>query len=472
MMENKYYITKNFTAFILLLISIAFFICPLIASLTVQPGGNSKTIILREPVLIKVADLLENKYVLPERAKQIAVRFREKYESGCYNSDADEKEFARHVNQDLLDITNDRHINFRMIEPSEAGEKTENSLHHPIRYYLLGIKENQGFEKLEWMEGNIGYLKLTRFYYFPDIKKRVVAAIDFLSNANAIIIDLRENGGGSGDFLSSYFLPYPTQLNSWYSREDNLLTEYWTIREIGTDRLTDVPLFLLTSSRTFSAAESFAYDMQVRKRAIIIGDSTKGGAHAVDLFQIDDRFEIYLPTVRAINPVTGKNWEGTGVVPDVLVPSDFALDTALVRAGKAAAAFAGEKETRLKQAVGEMQVHMDHAEKLFRGEHLSAAQSALDSVFQVANNAHMVNEFFIDVLAYNYFSPEDERILYAVLKKKIEFFPDSPSAYESLAYAYYKNNRKALSIANYQKLLELDPDNRQARQMIEYLQSK
>ena len=322
------------------------------------------------------------------------------------------------------------------------------------------------------MDGDIGYLDITRFYYYPDIKKRVVAAINFLSNANAIIIDLRENGGGSGDFLSSYFLPYPTQLNSWYSREDDFLTESWTIREIGTERLTDVPLFLLTSSRTFSAAESFAYDLKVRKRAIIIGDSTKGGAHSVDLFQIDEQFEMYLSTVRAVNPVTGENWEGTGVIPDVLVPSESALDTAIILARKAGADYARSKESRLKVAVEEMQVHMDHAEKLFRDEHLSAAQSALDSVFQIADNANLVNEFFIDVLAYNYFSPENEQILYAVLKKKIAFFPDSPSAYESLAYAYYKNNRKDLSIANYQKILDLDADNRNARHMIDRLQNQ
>ena len=87
----------------------------------------------------------------------------------------------------------------------------------------------------------------------------------FLGNANAIIIDLRENGGGSEDYLSSYFLTYPTQLNSWYSREDDFLTEYWTFQDIGVKRLVDVPLFILTSKRTFSASESFAYDMKVRK---------------------------------------------------------------------------------------------------------------------------------------------------------------------------------------------------------------
>ncbi len=132
------------------------------------------------------------------------------------------------------------------------GEKTESSLHHPIRYHRLGIKENNGFSKLEWIEGNIGYLDIRRFYLISDIREMVNAAMKILSNADVIIIDLRENGGGSGDYLSSYFLEHPTQLNSWYSREDDFLTEVWTSQEIGVERLTEVPLFLLTSKRTFS----------------------------------------------------------------------------------------------------------------------------------------------------------------------------------------------------------------------------
>jgi hypothetical protein len=295
----------------------------------------------------------------------------------------------------------------------------------------------------------------------------VIAAIKFLSNANTIIIDLRKNGGGSGDYLSSYFLKYPTQLNSSYSREDDFLAEFWTTKEIGVEPLTDVPLFLLTSKETFSAAESFAYDMKVRNRAIIIGDSTKGGAHSVDLYQIDDNFEIYIPTARAINPVTGGNWEGTGVIPDILVPAETALDTAIVVAKNAAKKFAESKETKLKAAVKELQIHMNLAEKLFSENNKADAEFALDSVFHIAEKHDLINEFFIDVLAYNFLSQKDEAIRYAILKKKIEYFPKSSTAYERLANAYFQNNKKNLAIINYKKVLELDPDNRNAKKLIE-----
>ena len=417
-------------------------------------------------VLEKITQLLKSKYVLADRAEKYAAAFKEKYTDNYYDAINDAKEFAAQVSEDLIHITKDKHIHFRVIESSNIGERPESSLHHSIRYHLLGIDENKGFSKLEWMEGNIGYLDIRRFYYFPDIRDRVIAAIKFISNADAVIIDLRENGGGSGDYLSSYFLKYPTQLTGWYSREDDYLTEFWTIKETGIQPLTDVPLFILTGPRTFSAAESFAYDMKVRNRAIIVGDSTKGGAHSVDLYKLDDRFEIYIPTVRAVNPLNGENWEGTGVIPDVLVPAETALDTAIVLAKQAGAEFARARDIQIKPAVVDMQIHMDDAEQLFRENKITQAEAALDTVFQIANQLNMINEFFLDVLAYNFKAPEDDQILYAILQKKISYFPYSPGAYESLAYAYYKNNVRELAIANFEKVLELEPDNHNAIKMI------
>ncbi|MFC1556651.1 S41 family peptidase [candidate division KSB1 bacterium] len=471
-MQEKSRLDTIFSSSGILLTVMLYSVCICNSFVIAQQDNNLSDKAYKVGVLQKIESLMETKYVLPEMAKKYAEEFKKKYESGAYESYTNANEFAGQITADLISITKDKHINFRLIESSDIGEKPESSLHHPIRYYRLGIKENKGFSKLEWIEGNIGYLDIRRFYYFPDIKDKVIAAMRFLSNADAIIIDLRENGGGSGDYLSSYFIKYPTQLNSWYSREDDFLTEIWTINDIGVKRLTDIPLFLLTSKRTFSSAESFAYDMKVRGRATVIGDSTKGGAHSVDLYKIDDQFEIYIPTARAINPVTGGNWEGIGVIPDIVVPSASALDTAIVLAKRAGEIFAKEKEAKLKLAVEEMQIHLGSAEMLFRDIEINDAETALNSVFQIADNYDLINEFFIDVLAYNYLSQKDEQILYAILKRKIEFFPQSSTAYETLAYAYYKNDKKELAIKNFKKVLELDPDNRNAMKMIKRLQNE
>ncbi len=426
----------------------------------------------KQNVVQKISDLVKDNYVFPELAKTYSKEMMRHYEEGLYNSITEDSAFASKISDDLRVITHDAHFYVRLKETSDMEEATESTLRHPIRYHFLGLKENKGFAKLEWMEGNIGYLKLNRFYYYPDIRGMVNLTMTFLENANAIIIDIRDNGGGSGDYLSTYFLPHPTQLNSWYSRKYDFLTENWTQHDIGMEPLTDVPLFLLTSDRTFSAAESFAYDMKVRNRAIIIGDSTKGGAHSVDLYQINNKFEIYIPTVRAVNPVTGGNWEGSGVIPDILVPASSALDTAFVMAKKAGAVYNMGREDKLKQAVKEMEIHIKRAESLLRGNKDVEGNAALDSVFQVAFRYDLVNEFFMDVLAYNYLSGADEQILYAVLKKKIEFFPKSPSAFESLADAYFRNNKKSEAIDFYKKVLKLDPENTNASKMLKRLQEK
>jgi tetratricopeptide (TPR) repeat protein len=458
---------KKIVYFSFILLTILFYSAPSRNFSVLAQSNNIFNTPYKMKVLHKVDSLLETKYVLAEMAEKYADKFRKKYKSGYYHSCADPKEFAEKITEALIDITHDSHIKLRLIESSDIGENPESSLHHPVRYHILGINENKGFSKIEWIEGNIGYLDIRRFYLYSDVQDLVDCSMRMLLNANAIIIDLRENGGGSGDYLSSYFLKYPTQLNSWYSREEDFLTEFWAAEKPGLEQLTEIPLFVLTSRRTFSAAESFAYDMKVRKRATIVGDSTKGGAHSVDLYKINEQFEIYIPTARAINPVTGENWERTGVIPDVLIESESALDTAIILARKAAEKIARIRDMKLKLAVEEMQVYMDRAETLFKENKEAKAENALDSVFQIAHNHGLINEFFIDVLAYNFFSQENEQILYAILRKKIEFFPKSPTAYESMAYAYYKNHKYKNAVENYEIVLKLDPDNRNARKMIQ-----
>jgi len=434
--------------------------------LALAQDNSVNEIINMDDVLEETVDLIEEKYVLADRAEDFADAFRMRSESGFYDSFTNANEFAQQVTKDLVNITGDKHISFRVKESSDIGEKSNSPFHHPIRYHLLGIKENQGFSRLEWMDGNIGYLDLRRFYLYADVREKVSATIKFLSNANTIIIDIRHNGGGSGDYLSSYFLPYPTQLNSWYSREEDYLTEYWTIGSMGIEPLTDIPLFILTSDQTFSAAESFAYDMQVRERAVLIGDSTKGGAHSVDLYQINDQFEIYISTMRAINPVTGDNWEGLGVIPDILVSSESALDTALALARKAGVEFARSKDDTLMATVKKMEAYLERSEKLFREDEDEKAIRVLDTVFVMAQELDLVNEFFMIVLAYNYYSQNDYPILFAILNKRIELFPTSPDAYKSLANAYYLTGEEELAISNYNKALKLDPGNRNIQNMI------
>ncbi len=455
----------------------AFFLCIVLSALVMgrpvllsaQPHQDLADKTYREGVLRKIADIVESKYVLADKAKGYADEFRAKCASGAYSALTDAKGFADKVTADLIAITHDKHLNFRVMVPSDVGEKAEGTLHHPIRYYRLRLAENAGFHKLEWIEPRIGYIDLRRFYSFDQAKDLALAAMKFLANALAIIIDVRENGGGSGDYLSSYFLQYPTPLSGSYSRQSGSLTESWTRRDIGMEPRLDVPLFILIGPNTFSASESFAYDMQSRKRATLVGEPTKGGAHDTDVFGIDDRFEFYISTARAVSPVTGGNWEGVGVIPDIRVPVAIALDAAVAEAKKAAEGFGRRQDEALKESTGEMQALADNAAVLYREGKDEAAAAALDSLFGLVRREGMMSEFFLSVFAYNFQSPQDERMALALLEKNVEFYPESITANELLASVCASKGKKELALKHFRKVLELDPGNGNALRMIKEL---
>ncbi len=351
-------------------------------------------------------------------------------------------------------------------------KEADDPLREPFRLLKLMQNEHYGFQRLDRIEGNIGYLDLRRFTPLSVAKGMAVGAVYFLSHTDAIIIDLRENPGGMADmiqFLSNYFFDHPTQLSGLYMREDNFINETWTSEKIEGKRMTDVPLFLLTSRKSFSAAEAFAYDMKIRGRATIIGDTTLGGAHNVDLFKINDRFEIYLSTGRAINPGTGANWEGVGVIPDIAVSAEVALDTAIVYAKKAAEKYGKKKEVELDEAVKSLQNQLARAELLFKDEKIRLAEALIDSLFQTGLKVKLSSEFFVNILAYEYVKKQNEQMATAILKKNIEYNPGSFSAYESLAMAYLYLDKKDLALQYFEKALELKPNTSYSAKMVKRL---
>jgi hypothetical protein len=165
-----------------------------------------------------------------------------------------------------------------------------------------------------------------------------ISAMKFLGNCFALIIDLRDNGGGSPSMvqlISSYLLEESTHLNSFYIRESDQTKQFWTQEFVDGKRLEEVPVYILTSKRTFSGAEEFTYNMKNLERATIIGETTGGGAHPCRRVTFKDlKVKLSLPYGRAVNPITGTNWEGTGIEPHIQVPRDQALEVAKLEAMK------------------------------------------------------------------------------------------------------------------------------------------
>ena len=250
------------------------------------------------------------------------------------------QEFAVTVTNDLMSVHRDLHLSVRFNPNWVKDERGRKELdEEAIRIQERRSRTtNYGFNEIKILPGNIGYLRLDSFSYDTGAQDAAVGAMSFLSNADAVIIDLRRNGGGSPEmvqFLCSYFLGNPRQhLNSFSYKDPDKLTQYWTYTYLPGKRLDKVDLYLLTSDSTFSAAEEFAYNLKNLKRATVIGETTGGGAHDNKFVILTDNFYMSLPFARAINPVTKTNWEEVGVEPDIKVSQDKALETAQVMASR------------------------------------------------------------------------------------------------------------------------------------------
>jgi C-terminal processing protease CtpA/Prc len=191
---------------------------------------------------------------------------------------------------------------------------------------------NFGFEKVERLMGNVGYLDLRAFLPPQMMGDTAAAAMAFVANADALIVDLRQNGGGSPDavaLMASYLMgPQPARMNDIYDRPSNETRQFWTLPYVPGKRFVGKDVYLLTSNRTFSAAEDFSYGLKNLKRVTIVGEVTGGGAHPGGPRRINDHFFVAVPSGRSISMVTNTDWEGVGVEPDVKTPAARALATA------------------------------------------------------------------------------------------------------------------------------------------------
>jgi len=302
----------------------------------IPPGAVVENVKLdaaaRQRVLDGVVSSLKEFYIYPETAQKMEEALRARQKRGEYDAVAGGDAFAALLTKDLQEVSPDKHLRVNYspykLPSDDHGPSPEEEA---MRRKQLE-RSNCGFTKVEILPGNIGYLKFN-FFADPELcGPTAIAAMNFLSHVNAIIFDLRENGGGEPRMIaliSTYLFDKPTHLNDLYNRKEDETTQYWTLPYVPGNRLADTPAFVLTSKRTFSGAEEFSYNLKNLKRATLIGETTGGGAHPVDGHRIDDHFMIVVPIARAINPVSKTNWEGIGVIPDVPAEASAALDVAV-----------------------------------------------------------------------------------------------------------------------------------------------
>ncbi|RAJ80349.1 peptidase S41-like protein [Chitinophaga dinghuensis] len=287
----------------------------------------------KQEVVKRLQELLIGNYIYLDTAKQMSKYIGERLQSGAYNKITGSQEFSQALTTDLHHVYHDGHMSI-IYNPRETSAPADSTKPAPPPARLDDSFTNYGVKKAEVLYGNIGYLQLNLFVEATDPAKATVkAAFGFLQHTNALILDLRDNGGGDPEmvqYICSYLFPPKTHLNDLYERRTNQTDSFYTYVVDSSEHFQHIPVYVLTSQRTYSGAEECSYDLQTRKRALIIGENTGGGAHPVEPFQLGNGFVGRIPFARAINPVTGKNWEGTGVRPDIATTPDDALQTAVL----------------------------------------------------------------------------------------------------------------------------------------------
>ena len=294
----------------------------------------------RTKVIDGILKRLNDSYVFPEIAKKMETSIRERLDKKEYDQITSAKEFAKKLTEDLQAVSKDKHLRVRYSHrpiPERGPRREPTAEEREERKRELNWM-NHGFTKVERLRGNLGYLEFLNFADEELGAETVAAAMNFVNGTDALIIDMRSNGGGNPAMVAlvcSYlFGPEPVHLNDLYWREGNRTDEFWTRKEVAGKRYLNKDVYVLTSKRTFSGAEEFSYNLKNLKRATIVGETTGGGAHPGGGFRISENFGMFVPTGRAISPITKTNWEGTGVTPDVAVPAEQALVVARLMALK------------------------------------------------------------------------------------------------------------------------------------------
>lgn len=309
----------------------------LTTSAIAQPSSPDSKVTpqVRQAVIGSLAEKLSSNYVYPDVAARVSSELKEKLLAGIYDGDTTAKVFADHLAKDLRTLGNDHHLGVNYApsfqppsDDAEQGKATQAELDDERAWVDKGSGGIAGVRRLP---GNIGYIDLREFMPADFAAQRYASAMELVSGASGVIVDLRQNVGGDPHtvalFLSYFFAENDGRhLNDIYWRKDGTTDQFWTLPVVGPRYVG--PVYVLTSPRTFSGGEECAYDFQTQKRATLVGAVTGGGANPGGPVALVHGFVANVPSGRAINPVTKTNWEHVGVKPDLVVSPADALKVA------------------------------------------------------------------------------------------------------------------------------------------------
>ncbi|WP_374778095.1 S41 family peptidase [Streptomyces sp. NBC_01310] len=284
-----------------------------------------------EQVVEQALDRIGTGYVFPEKAVVVEAAIRGRLTAGAYEG-LDGPALCETVTAHLQEVCPDKHLRLLWTDEPQSLDPVDEDGGRAA-FLVLMRATNQGVRRVERLEGNIGLIEIRRIATAEEGASVIGAAMQLVASSSALVLDLRACVGGSPEGAAmwcSYFFPDDqVHLNDIYDRTTDTTRQYWTVAHLAGPRFADRPVYVLTSEVTFSGGEDVAYTLQANGRAVLVGGTTRGGAHPTARHAVAEHVLVTVPTARTINPVTGSNWEGVGVVPDVQVPAEQALDTAL-----------------------------------------------------------------------------------------------------------------------------------------------
>lgn len=286
----------------------------------------------------RIRDLVETHYVFPDVAAEVSRLLAAGLADGRYPADA--PSLAEAVTADLQSVSGDKHLRLLLHTEALADRKPGDDTAEYAAMTRWADQTCGGIACVQQLDSNVGYLDL-RPALFPAViaGDSVTAAMSLLAGTDALIIDLRGCRGGEPGmvaFLISYLWDHePVQLTGLRERGTQEIRQSWTLPHVPGRRFGKTkPVYVLTSKATFSGAEALSYDLQQLSRATVIGERTGGGANAREGFPVHPHLEATISVAEAVNPVTGSNWEGTGVAPDVVTTAEQARDAACTAASQ------------------------------------------------------------------------------------------------------------------------------------------
>lgn len=419
--------------------------------------GETFTEKYKEQAIQQLCHLMNDHYVFPEVAKQTEEHLLAQWKEGHFDQFTDDKSFASALTESVQSINKDKHMRIMVNPPYVAPPNSpERRIEERLDRMDRSRRANYGFNNVEILAGNVGYLDLRGFAGLENAQAYADAAMKLMARTDAVIFDLSKNGGGSPrmvQYLCSYFFDQKVHLNSLYWREGDETEEFWVLEEVGGAKMPEVPLFIITSERTFSGAEEFSYNMQTQKRATLVGQTTGGGANPGRTMGINDNLSVFIPGGRAINPITKTNWEGVGVVPEVVTTVEEAFAKTHELAQAAAEAYRAKTKEKFSLLFADLNNKLD-------GDTAGKSEEEILQALAVCQETGLLSEGDINMLGYEYLMEHKKpQVAESIFRANTLLHPNSANVFDSYAEALMMSGNLTASLENYQKAVDIAREN-------------